>query len=175
VDVHSEVVYKKGAENLQKLIADGVMKQDGKECFYIYKQLMGEHEQYGLVALASVDEYDQNIVKKHEFTRPVKEDDRVAHIDALDAQVGPVFLTYKAQPAMDKLVKRITDDQAEIGFMADDEIEHTIWVIDNDKDIQEIKDIFAGLDSMYIADGHHRSAAASRIKKMRMEIGRAHV
>ncbi len=168
-DVYSEEVYQKGADNLKKMISDGVLKQEEKECFYIYKQLMGEHEQYGLVALASVDEYDNDLIKKHEFTRPVKEDDRVNHIDHLNAQVGPVFLTYKAQPELDKLISKITSGQAEIGFMADDEIEHTIWVVKNDADIKAIQDSFAKIDALYVADGHHRSAAASRIAKMRKE------
>lgn len=169
VDVYSEAVYKKGAENLQKLINDAVMKQEDKACFYIYKQLMGEHAQYGLVALASVEEYDNDQIKKHEFTRPVKENDRVNHIDHLNAQVGPVFLTYKAMPQMDAIVKRITNGRPEIGFMAEDEIEHTIWVVDNDEDIRRIEKVFEGIDALYVADGHHRSAAASRIAQMRKE------
>lgn len=168
-DVYSKEVYLKGAENLKKMISKGIMKQDDKECFYIYKQLMGEHEQYGLVALASVEEYDNDQIKKHEFTRPEKEDDRVNHMDSLNAQVGPVFLTYKSRPELDKLISKITSGKAEIGFVADDEIEHTIWVVNKEEDIKEIQDNFKKVEALYVADGHHRSAAASRICKMRKD------
>ncbi len=168
-DIHSKEVYQKGAENLQKYIKEGLLVQDEKECFYIYRQIMGEHEQYGLVALASVDEYDNDLVKKHEFTRPEKEDDRVAHMDHLNAQVGPVFLTYKSQDPMNKIVMRISKGKPEVDFKADDEIQHTVWVVDNEEDIRRITKVFDSLDCMYVADGHHRSASASRICKMRKE------
>jgi uncharacterized protein (DUF1015 family) len=169
VDIHSAAVYEKGAANLNKFISDGLFIQDSKECFYIYRQIMGEHQQYGLVALASVDEYDNNLIKKHEFTRPEKEDDRVAHMDHLNAQVGPVFLTYQAQEPMNKIVARITKSEPAIDFKADDDIQHTAWVVDDDEDIRRISRVFDTLDCMYVADGHHRSAAASRIRKMRKE------
>ncbi len=167
IDLYSKEVYEKGAENLKKFISDGLMRQDEKECFYIYCQIMGEHEQYGLVALASVDEYDNKLIKKHEFTRQAKEDDRVNHMDHLNAQVGPVFLTYKAQPDMDKIVTRLTSNPPEVDFKADDEIKHTVWVVDNDEDINSIIKIFSSMNCLYVADGHHRSAAASRICKTR--------
>lgn len=169
VDIHSKAVYEKGAENLQKFIKDGHLIQDEKECFYIYRQIMGEHQQYGLVALASVDEYDANLIKKHEFTRPDKEDDRVTHMDHLNAQVGPVFLTYKAQEPMNKIVARITKSKPEVDFKATDDIQHTVWVVEDDEDIRRITKVFDTLDCMYVADGHHRSASASRIRKMRQE------
>ncbi|MCB0282354.1 MAG: DUF1015 domain-containing protein [Calditrichae bacterium] len=169
IDVYSEDVYNKGAENLQKFIKDGILQQDEKECFYIYRQIMGEHQQYGLVALASVDEYDSDKIKKHEFTRPEKEDDRVQHMDHLNAQVGPVFLTYKAHPSMDKIVERISKQKPEIDFIAIDEIQHTVWVINEDEDIRRIIKVFESFDCLYVADGHHRSAAASRICKMRKD------
>ena len=169
IDIHSNEVYQKGAENLQKYIQEGLLIQDEKECFYIYRQIMGEHEQYGLVALASVDEYDNDLVKKHEFTRPEKEDDRVAHMDHLNAQVGPVFLTYKSQDPMNKIVARISNSKPEVDFKADDGIQHTVWVVDNEEDIRRITKVFDSLDCMYVADGHHRSASASRIRKMRKE------
>jgi uncharacterized protein (DUF1015 family) len=173
-DIHSKIVYEKGAENLNRFIKEGLLKQDDKECFYIYRQIMGAHVQYGLVALASVDEYDNNLVKKHEFTRPDKEDDRVAHMDHLNAQVGPVFLTYKAQDPMNKIVSRISKSKPEFDFKAIDGIQHTTWVIDDAEDIRRISKVFATLDCLYVADGHHRSAAASRIRKMRKEQNTEH-
>lgn len=168
-DIHAPQVYQKGAQNLQDYIHKGLLRQDEKECFYIYRQIMGEHQQYGLVALASVDEYDNDLIKKHEFTRPEKEDDRVAHMDHLNAQVGPVFLTYKSQDPMNKIVARLTSAKAEVDFKADDGIQHTVWVVENEEDIRRIAKVFEKLDCMYVADGHHRSAAASRIRKMRMD------
>lgn len=174
VDIHSKLVYEQGAFNLQKYIKEGLLLQDEKECLYIYRQIMGNHEQYGLVALASVDEYDSNLIKKHEFTRPDKEDDRVAHMDHLNAQVGPVFLTYKSQDTMNKIIARITQSNPEIDFKADDGIQHTVWVVDAEEDIRRIIKVFSTLDCMYVADGHHRSAAASRIRKMRMDANSGH-
>lgn len=174
VDIHSEDVYNKGAENLQKYIKDGLLVQDEKACFYIYRQIMGEHQQYGLVALVSVDEYDNNLIKKHEFTRPDKEDDRVAHMDHLNAQVGPVFLTYKAQDPMNKIVTRLTKEKPEIDFTSIDGIQHSIWIVDDEEDIRRITKVFTTLDCMYVADGHHRSASASRIRKMRKDKNPGH-
>jgi uncharacterized protein (DUF1015 family) len=101
VSVYDPSVYAKGRENLDRFIAEGTLKQDAAATLYVYKQVMGEHAQVGIVAAASVEAYDNDLIKKHEFTRPVKEDDRVNHMDALDAQVGPVFLTYKAQASID--------------------------------------------------------------------------
>ncbi len=167
VDIYSESVYKKGAENLQRFIDDGIMKRDDSACFYIYRQVMGTHEQYGLVALASVDEYDANLIKKHEFTRQDKEDDRMNHIDHLNAQVGPVFLTYKSQPEMNTLVASISSRAADVDFKSDDEIRHTVWTVCDPAEINKIETIFAGIDALYVADGHHRSAAASRIRAER--------
>lgn len=105
-DIYSAAVYAKGRENFQKLIADGALQQDAQPCFYLYRQIMGRHMQTGLVAAASCEEYLQNIIKKHELTRPDKEDDRVRHIEALNSQTGPVFLTYQAVAAIDELAKK---------------------------------------------------------------------
>ena len=106
VSVYDPSVYAKGRENLERFISEGTLKQDDTATLYVYKQVMGDHQQIGLVAAASVEAYDQDLIKKHEFTRPVKEDDRVHHMDALDAQVGPVFLTYKAQASIDALSQK---------------------------------------------------------------------
>ncbi len=164
-DIYDEKVYQKGAENFNRLMDDGILIIDEKPALYIYRQIMGDHIQYGLVAAASVDEYDQNIIKKHELTRTDKENDRVKHILSLNAQVGPVFLTYKAQPAIDKIVDDAAANEAEYDFTSDDGIRHTFWVIDDDALINELQQQFAAIDYLYVADGHHRSAAASRVQK----------
>jgi uncharacterized protein (DUF1015 family) len=121
-----------------------------------------------------VDAYDHDLIKKHEFTRPVKEDDRVNHMDALDAQVGPVFLTYKAQAAIDSLIEQVIKDEPEYDFEADDATRHVFWVIRDEDLVSAIEDEVNALECLYVADGHHRSAAASRVKKMRQETNSNH-
>lgn len=162
-DVYSDEVYAKGAENLQKLISDGALFQDEKPCYYLYRQIMGEHAQIGLVAASSCDEYNKNIIKKHEFTRPQKEDDRVRHMEALNSQTGPVFLTYKSVTAMDEFVAKKTGATPTVDFTAPDKVQHTAWIVNDAADIEFITDQFAAIPNTYIADGHHRSAAAGRV------------
>ncbi len=162
-DPYSDAVYAKGRENFQKLITDGVLRRDPSPVFHLYRQVMGSHSQIGLVGLASSREYLDNVVKKHELTRPDKEDDRVRHIEALNAQTGPVFLTYKAVPAIDALVARITAAAPEIDFTAPDSVRHSSWPVEKEEDISLIVQEFAKMPALYIADGHHRSAAAARI------------
>lgn len=164
VDVHDQSVYDKGRENLDRFQAEGTLRQDGEEMLYVYKQVMGEHEQVGLVAAASVEAYENNLIKKHEFTRPEKEDDRVNHMVALDAQVGPVFLTYKARAEVDALIERVTQSEPEYEFDAEDGTQHVFWVVEDVTLSAEIEKAFAEIDHLYVADGHHRSAAASRVK-----------
>jgi len=171
VDLYSDGVYAKGRENFQKLIADGVLRRDPAPMFHLYRQVMGGHSQIGLVGLASCREYLENIVKKHELTRPDKEDDRVRHIEALDAQTGPVFLTYKAVPEIDALVSRITSAGPEIDFSAPDGVRHSSWPVSDEADIAFLEDAFANMPALYIADGHHRSAAAGRIFQSRKGAG----
>lgn len=167
IDLYSDAVYAKGRENFQKLIADGVLRRDPSPVFHLYRQVMGGHSQIGLVALASSQEYLDNIVKKHELTRPDKEDDRVRHIETLDAQTGPVFLTYKAVPVIDALVSRITAGAQEIDFTAPDGVRHSSWPVTDAADIAFLESEFTKLPALYIADGHHRSAAAGRIYQSR--------
>ncbi|MCK4892625.1 MAG: DUF1015 domain-containing protein, partial [Calditrichia bacterium] len=173
-DVYDPQVYHKGAENLQKLIADSTMVQDTTEMFYIYRQIMGQHAQTGLVTVASADEYEQDLIKKHEFTRPVKEDDRVNHMKALNAQVGPVFLTYKAQPEIDQLIEEHSKTEPEYDFVSPDQVRHTFWLADDDAMINRIKELFAGVDVLYVADGHHRSAAAQRVRDLKRQENSTH-
>jgi uncharacterized protein (DUF1015 family) len=161
-DIYNQSVYEKGAENLNKLRDDQILVQDKKPCFYLYQQVMGEHKQLGLVAGASVEEYDADKIKKHELTRVEKEDDRLKHILSLSAQTGPVFLTYRAKPAINKFLQRLIEDDPEYDFTTSDDIRHTFWVVSNEDAIKRIQDDFAEIPELYVADGHHRSAAASR-------------
>lgn len=166
-DLYDETVYQKGRENLDRFIKEGILIQDEKPMFYVYRQIMGNHSQIGLVAGASVEEYEKGLIKKHELTRADKEEDRVKHVNTLNAQTGPVFLTYKAKPEIDTLINKIIKDEPEYDFTADDGIRHTFWLVDKDEDIQKLQDLFKELDCLYVADGHHRSAAAMRVKQMR--------
>lgn len=166
-DLYGNAVYQKGRENFLKLISDKVLKRDSHPCFHLYRQVMGGHSQVGIVGLASCQEYLENIVKKHELTRPDKEDDRVRHIETLDAQTGPVFLTYKAVPEIDAMVSRITADAPEVDFTATDGVRHSSWPVSNQADIDFLIAEFAKLPALYIADGHHRSAAAGRVYQSR--------
>lgn len=170
-DLYSPEVYAKGKENFQKLIAQGALKQDDKPNFYLYRQIMGGHSQTGLVAAASCEEYLRGIVKKHELTRPDKEDDRVRHIETLNSQTGPVFLTYKAVAAMGSFVAKKTSGKPDVDFTAKDGVRHTSWKISDPKEIQFIEQQFAQIPFLYIADGHHRSAAAGRVYQSRKGAG----
>ena len=170
-DLHSPPVYAKGRENFLKLIADGALRQDATPCFYLYRQTMGRHTQTGLVAAASCAEYLSGIIKKHELTRQDKEDDRVCHIEILDAQTGPVFLTYRAQPAFDEFVARRTAASPGVDFTAPDGIRHTSWTLREAADLAFVEETFRQLPALYIADGHHRSAAAARIYQSRNGLG----
>jgi uncharacterized protein (DUF1015 family) len=164
-------VYAKGADNFQKLIRDGALKPDAQPCFYLYRQIMGRHSQVGLVAAASCEEYLGGIIKKHELTRPDKEDDRVRHIEALNSQTGPVFLTYRASAELDTFVAKKISQDPEIDFTAKDGVRHTAWVIADGKGIKFIETQFSQIPFLYIADGHHRSAAAARVFQSRQGTG----
>ena len=170
-DIYSSAVYAKGKENFSALISQGALKQDDKANFYLYRQIMGNHVQTGLVAAASCEEYLANIIKKHELTRVDKEDDRVRHIEALNAQTGPVFLTYRAVAAFDEFVSRKTADAPTVDFTGKDGVRHTSWVVAGPDDISFVASQFAQIPNLYIADGHHRSAAAGRIFKSRAGAG----
>ena len=172
-DPYAPQVYAKGAENLQTLIREGILQRESKPVYYAYRLIMGTHQQTGLVAVASVKDYDSNRIRKHEFTRPDKEDDRVRQIDALNAQTGPVFLTYRHDETVDKVVAKVMQQQPEYDLTADDGVQHTIWLIADDTDIATLTKTFDGMKCLYIADGHHRSAAASRVAAMRGGNGNA--
>ena len=162
-DPYAAEVYKKGAENLQKLINDKVLMRDDKPCYYVYRLIMGEHQQTGLVVSASVADYDTNRIRKHEYTRPDKEDDRVRQIDALNAQTGPVFLTYRNNKVVEAITDKVSKTTPLYDLTADDGVKHIIWLVSDDEDINTLTTTFDAMESLYIADGHHRSASASRI------------
>lgn len=174
IDLYDPRVYQRGANNLQKFINEGIMLRDSSACFYVYKQVMGEHSQVGLVAAASVEAYEQDLIKKHEFTRPVKEDDRVNHINTLGAQVGPVFLTYRARADIDELIAQVTATTPEYDFVSDDGNQHVFWVVSEQGFVDKIQTAFDQVDCLYVADGHHRSAAAQRVKNLRKAANPTH-
>ncbi len=167
VDPYAPEVYAKGKENFQKLIRTGALVQDAQPCFYLYRQVMGRHSQIGLVGVASCEDYLRGIIKKHELTRPDKEQDRVRHIETLQAQTGPVFLVYPACRSIDELVARHSQGKASIDFTASDGVRHTAWVIENPEDNRQLEDEFNRMPALYIADGHHRTAAAARVFQSR--------
>ncbi len=163
VDPYSARVYAKAADNLQQMRTQHVLAQDSLPCFYAYRLTMGSHVQTGLVAAASVEAYDQDRIKKHEFTRPVKEDDRVRQINALNAQTGPVFLVYPADPGVDSILAAETAAEPAVDVGAGDGVRHQLWVIADRSHVERLTSLFDSMRSLYVADGHHRSAAASRV------------
>ena len=173
-DPYAQEVYAKARENLDRMIAGGVLERDPKESYYAYRLTMGSHVQTGVVAAASVEAYDNNRVKKHEFTRPVKEDDRVRQIEALNAQTGPVFLVYRADTIVDTLLAKVSARPADVDVTARDDVRHEMWMIDNDDEVAALTQAFDGMQAIYVADGHHRSAAGSRVGNSRREANPDH-
>jgi len=164
IDIHGEQVYLKARENLQKMISDKVYIQDEKPCMYIYRQIMNGRPQTGIVACASIDDYINDIIKKHEHTRADKELDRFNHVDYTNSNTGPIFLTYKHKDEIDKIVNNWTQSKTPVyDFKSEDEVSQIIWVIDDEVIINKLSEIFAGTDYLYIADGHHRSASAVKV------------
>ncbi len=170
-DTYSEAVYRQALENFQNLIKSGALETELAPSIYLYRLIMGEHEQIGVVACCSVDEYDQDVIRKHERTRRDKEDDRTRHMLALQAQTGPVFLTYRARRDIDTMVMETTVANAIYDFTADDGIQHTIWRV---PDPVRFVQAFREVPFLYIADGHHRAASASRARAELKEKSLAH-
>lgn len=168
IDLYDTRVYEKARDNLNKMIADGVFLQDEKPCLYIYKQVMDARAQIGIVGCTAVDDYMNNVIRKHELTRADKEQDRINHVDYCDANTGPIFLTYRAESAIDQMVEQVMDSKAPVyDFVSEDGIGHTVWVIEDAALIDGICKAFAAVENLYIADGHHRSASAVRVGQMR--------
>ena len=167
IDHYAPEVYAQSAENLKHLIDAGVLFRDTTPCYYAYRLMMGEHVQTGLVAAASVADYDRNRIRKHEFTRPDKEDDRVRQIEALNAQTGPVLLAHPDSTEAERLMASATETPPVADVTADDGIRHTVWKIADSDTVARISAVFDAMPALYIADGHHRSAAASRVAAAR--------
>ena len=163
-DEHTNEVYDKAVEMFHLFQDEKWLLQDKKECLYIYAQTMNGRTQYGLVACASVDDYLNNVIKKHELTRKDKEEDRMKHVRNTNANVEPVFFAYPAVAEIDEIVKNIVESKpAEYDYVAEDGFGHHFWVIDNDKTIARLVELFAKIPSTYVADGHHRTAAAALV------------
>ena len=169
-DEHSQQVYDKARETFHKMISDGILAQDGQPLLYVYAQEMNGRKQFGLVACSSIDDYFNDVIKKHELTRPEKEQDRIEHMQTLQAHVGPIFLTYPKNMDIDAIVENVVVYQKPVyDFTAEDNIQHTVWVINDSDAIENIISVFAKqIPYTYIADGHHRTASAAKVgQKMR--------
>ncbi|MBK8876801.1 MAG: DUF1015 domain-containing protein [Bacteroidetes bacterium] len=168
-DHYAPEIYLKGKDNFNKLINEGVFFHDDKECLYIYQQTMHGRRQNGIVGCAAVSDYVNDVIKKHELTRPDKEEDRKKHVRVSGMNYEPVFFAYPKVVALDEIVNRIIQGKPEYDFVADDGIGHTFWVVKDDATIQAIIGHFANIKATYVADGHHRTAAAALVGKERME------
>ena len=166
VDIHSQEVYEKAKQNLDAFIQRNVLFRESKPCYYMYELVMNGRGQTGLVCASSIDDYDNNVIKKHEFTRPEKEEDRINHIKTTRAQTGNVFLAYKNVEGIDSLLNQWKRDRNPVyNFTATDQIQHTIWVINDSSSIHKITTLFAEhVPNTYIADGHHRAASAAKVR-----------
>lgn len=166
-DSHADEVYAKGASNLAAMIEAGVLIRDAAPSYYIYRIIMGDHSQTGLVAATPVEAYLKNIVRKHEFTRPDKEDDRVRQIDEVDAQTGPVLVVHQPQPGISAILEEMTAQDPTYDVTQPDGVRHIVWAVTEPAEVQRVADAYAPVDVLYIADGHHRSAAAARVAALR--------
>ncbi|BAV10019.1 Uncharacterized conserved protein, DUF1015 family [Filimonas lacunae] len=167
VDIHDAQVYEKAKENLEAFIKRELLFREEKDCYYIYQLIMNGRSQTGLVCASSVDDYENDIIKKHEFTRPEKEQDRINHIKTTGAQTGNVFLAYRNHAGIDALVEKWKETKNPVyDFTADDNIQHTIWIVNDEKAVEEIATLFEKeVPCTYIADGHHRAASAAKVRK----------
>ena len=167
IDPYDPAVYAKAAENLQRMIAAGVLIRDDSLRFYVYRLTWRGHVETGFAAVASIEAYATNRIRKHEYTTPAKEDDRVRQITAVNAQTGPVMLAYPTAPAIDALLARAAAGKSAVDVTADDGVRHQLWLVDDAADIAALTRAVDALPALYIADGHHRSAAALRVAQAR--------
>lgn len=164
-DIHSQQVYDKAKENLEAFISRKILFRESKPCYYIYQLVMNGRSQTGLVCGSSVDDYENDLIKKHEFTRPEKEKDRINHIKTTGAQTGNVFLAYRNVAEIDALINKWKEKSPVYDFTADDDIRHTIWIVNDDDTIEKISSLFKEkVPCTYIADGHHRAASAAKVR-----------
>lgn len=169
MDMYADEVYDKAREMMWQQIEEGSFVQDNKPCFYLYRQVMDGRSQTGIVACASIDDYLNEIIKKHENTRADKEIDRIRHVDTCNAQSGPIFLAYRAEDKLRRIMAEVVEKEPVYDFVAEDGIGHIVWVINDEAQIETMKKAFAGFDSIYIADGHHRCASAVKVGLKRRE------
>ena len=163
IDIYSPEVYKKAKENLYGMIEKGILVQDDKPMLYIYELTMNGRSQTGIVGCASIDEYLNGTIKKHELTREDKEQDRIRHVDICNANTGPIFLAYRTEKRISDIVEKIKKGLPVYDFVAEDGIKHRVWVIDKTEDINDITELFKDVPNLYIADGHHRNASAAKV------------
>lgn len=170
VDMYAPEVYQKAKELLDGMIADGTFILDDERCYYVYQLIMNGRKQTGIVACASIDDYENNIIKKHELTREDKEIDRIHHVDICNAQTGPIFLAYRSNDEINRIVQNAMNREAIYQFTAEDGVRHNVWKIADKEDVDIIYHAFLGIREIYIADGHHRAASAVKVGlKRRME------
>ena len=174
IDEHTQPAYDKAVENFSSWQSRGWLVQDEKSCYYVYAQTMEGRTQYGLVVCAHTDDYAEGKIKKHELTRKDKEDDRMIHVRIQDANIEPVFFAYPDNAEVNAIVNKYVAKEAEYDFTAADGFGHHFWVIDDDADIQRITELFAEMPAFYVADGHHRTAAAARVGAEKREQNPAH-
>ena len=167
--LYSDEVYRKAAENLKKLETDGICFAEKEPKLYIYRQQMGTVIQTGLVGCASVDDYINGVIKRHELTRADKEEDRIRHVDTCDANTGPIFLAYRRKNDVDSIIDKYTALEPEYDFVSDGGVKNTVWVINDDADVYKVQRAFEDVESLYIADGHHRAASAVKVALKRRE------
>ena len=166
-DMYAPEVYEKAREMLERMIEDGLLVQEEKEAYYVYELVMNGRSQVGIGACASVDDYDAQVIKKHENTRADKEADRIRHVDVCSAQTGPIFLAYRRREEIEREVRQAMESDPVYDFTAADGVTHRLWVIDRAEAVERIRDAFRRVESVYIADGHHRCASAVRVSKKR--------
>lgn len=169
-DQYDDSVYAKASENLQKMLQNGVLKKDADASYFVYRQVMGEHSQAGIVGCASIDDYLNSVIKKHELTVAAKEADRIRHVDVCNANTGPIFLTFRKSDPLEKLMKDVMEEEKPVyDFSSDDDIRHTVWRISEPDRIKTIEEEFQKIPCLYIADGHHRAASAVKVGIKRRE------
>ncbi len=174
IDIYSDIVYNTAKEKLKQLEDDGIYINDTEKRYYFYRQIMNGHSQTGIVGCASIDDYLENRIKKHEFTREDKEIDRIRHVDTCSAHTGPIFLTYKDSLVLDNLIASQTEKEPLYDFVAEDGVRHTVWTTDNAFIDSQIEEAFKGLEALYIADGHHRCASAVKVGVKRRQENKNH-
>lgn len=169
VDTYADCVYEKADQMLREKILEGKFVQDPTPCFYLYELTMDGHSQTGVVGCASIDDYRNNVIKKHENTRADKEEDRIRHVDTCSMQTGPIFLAYRAKEDLKEKIGELKKQAPVYDFVSEDGIGHRVWVIDNDSDVAMIEEAFGKIPAIYIADGHHRCASAVKVGLKRRE------